>query len=271
MILRTNRLKTHLKSGKTVFGTWSMLSSPTAVNAIGYANMDFVILDLEHGPSGYETLEQQLFAAEAAGYDPIVRVANSNEQNILHVLEVGAQSLLVSHVSSAEEARRVVSACKYAPEGDRGLSPFTRNHGYSDVELAPKLKKANDEMFVGVLVEGKKGLEQLEDICKIADLDMVYVGIYDISQTLGLAGNVSHPKVMQVVSDCVKVIATHGLVAGSVARDHDYIKFLFEAGFRFVSFRVDCAVLRDGFQTARNYFDDLVKSAEKTPSKGSKN
>ena len=143
-----NRLKAELKAGRKVFGTWSMLSSPAVINAIGHAGLDFIIIDMEHGPTTYETVENQLYAAESAGCTPIVRLGCGSEENILHALEIGAQTLLVSHVATPEDARRIVKSTKYHPEGNRGLSPFTRNHGYSDVNLGPKLLYANAQMFV---------------------------------------------------------------------------------------------------------------------------
>lgn len=253
-----NKLKAKLKSGGKVFGTWSMTNSPVVVNILGSAGLDFVIIDMEHGAMSFETAEQQLYAAEVTGCSPIVRLGEVNDPLILHALEIGTQSVMVSHVSTSEEARTVVRASKYYPEGDRGLSPFTRNHGYSDANMADKLRYANEQMFVGVLVEGKEGLNNLEKICAVPGVDMVYLGIYDISQSVGVHGDVRNPKVIKVVQECVKIINSCGLVAGSVARDRDYLKLLIDSGFRFLSYRVDCAILIEGFETARGWFQELT-------------
>lgn len=257
-MLKKNCLKEKLTAGKRVFGTWSMLGSASLINTIGYSGLDFVIIDMEHGPMSYETVENQLYAAEVTGLSPIVRLGEGSESSILHALEIGAQSIMVSHVSTSEDAQRIVNSCLYQPEGDRGLSPFTRNHGYSDYDLAAKLKHANEQMFIGVLVEGKQGLDNLEKICKIPKLDMVYLGIYDLSQSLGVSGDVRHPKVIKLVKECVKIIGSNGKVAGSVARDKDYIKLLFDAGFRFISYRCDSAVLRDSLAEAQGWYDKIL-------------
>ncbi len=254
-----NKIKSKLKAGGRVFGTWSMLASPAVMNVIGQAGLDFAIIDMEHGPMSFETVEAQLYAAESAGCTPIVRLGEANEQAILHALEIGAQSLMVSHVSTPEEAARIVKATRYYPEGERGLSPFTRNHGYSDEGIAEKLRFANEQMFVGVLVEGEEGLNQIEKICEVDNLDMVYLGIYDISQSVGVPGDVKNPKVIKIVRDCVKIINEKGLIAGSVARDRDYIQLLVETGFRFISYRVDSAVLREGFEAARGWFQESLR------------
>jgi 4-hydroxy-2-oxoheptanedioate aldolase len=254
-----NRLKEKLKAGNKVFGTWSMLGSPSVMNTIGHAGVDFIIIDMEHGPMTFETVEAQLYATESAGSSPIVRLGEVNEQAILHALEIGAQSLLVSHVSTPEEAAQIVKAALYYPNGDRGLSPFTRNHAYSDEGIAEKLRFANDQMFIGVLVEGKEGLNNLEKICDVENLDMVYLGVYDISMSVGEPGDVNNPKVIKIVRDCVRVINEKGLIAGSVARDKNYLNILAESGFRFISYRADSAVLRDGFEIAREWFNESLR------------
>lgn len=255
---KENRLKTRLKAGERVFGTWSMLASPSVVNVIGHAGLDFVVIDMEHGPMTFETAERQLFAAESAGCVPIIRLGEGHEPSILHALEIGAQSLLVSHVSTAEEARKIVRAAKYYPEGDRGLSPFTRNHAYSTAHLPEKLQAANEQLFLGVLVEGEEGIRNIPEIAQVQGLDMIYLGVYDMAQSAGVAGNIKHPKVIEAVQQSVTQIQQCGLAAGSVASDQEYLKLLYDAGFRFLSYLVDCAILRAGCETARGLYEELA-------------
>jgi 4-hydroxy-2-oxoheptanedioate aldolase len=257
-VTRDNPIKAKLGSGGRAFGTWSMLSSAAVVNVIGEAGVDFVIIDLEHAPTSFETAEAEIYAAEAGGTTPIVRLGESSERAILRALEIGTQCLMVSHVGDAAEATRVVSAAKYPPEGTRGLSPFTRHHGYSDADMAPKLKHANEHLFVGVLVEGPDALANLDAIAATPGLDLVYLGVYDLSATLGVPGELDHPEVVETVRECVARIEAHGAAAGSVARDPAYLQLLVEAGFRFISYRVDCAILRDGLEAARLRYEELL-------------
>lgn len=261
--MNENRLKSKLKKGERVFGTWSMLSSPAVMNVIGKAGLDFIIIDMEHGPMSFETAQSQIYATEVPECTPIIRLGEKSESTILRALEIGTQALMVSHVSTAEEAQYVVRAVKYYPEGERGLSPFTRNHNYSDENLAAKLRYANEQIFIGILVEGEEGINNLERIANVPDLDMIYLGIYDISQTLGVPGELNHPKVLKLVRDCVQIIESKGLVAGSVARDKEYLSLLFEAGFRFISYSVDCVILRDGFETSRKWYEELCSEKER--------
>jgi 4-hydroxy-2-oxoheptanedioate aldolase len=256
-----NRVKRALAAGERVFGTWSNLSSPTAANVAAHGGVDFVILDLEHAPTSLETVEQQVYAAEAGGATPIVRLGHADAPTILRVLDLGAQSLLVSHVSDADEAAAVVRAARYAPDGDRGLSPFTRHHGYSDQGLPDKLSRANEETFVGVLVEGERGLANLAAIAATPGLDLVYLGVYDLSQTVGAPGDLRHPRVVDAVREAVGVVEAAGPAVGSVAPDRDYLELLAGAGVRFLSYRVDSAILRDGLTTARRWYEELPRQS----------
>ena len=112
------------------------------------------------------------------------------------------------------------------PDGDRGMAPFTRLHGWSADELTRKLSDANRWQLAGVLVEDSMGLENLDAILATPDLDLVYLGIYDISQTLGLAGQVDHPLVLDTVASAVDRINAAGKAAGAVARDADHLRWL---------------------------------------------
>lgn len=255
----SNTLKKKLEEGKTVFGTWSSFGSPQVMNCMAQTGMDFIITDMEHGSSTLETVESQLNYSEVAGTNLIVRLGELDDLAILQALDLGAKSIMVSHVSSAKDAKKVVNATMYSPEGNRGLSPFTRNHGYSDEDISRKMAYANSQIFKGILVEGNDGIENLEEICKTPYLDMVYLGIYDISQSVGEPGNVEHPKVKKILSNCVKIINDNGLIAGSVARNKDYMDLLINLGFRFISYRNDTSVLHESFLKSKNEFDFLVK------------
>lgn len=260
--MRENALKKKLKAGHRVFGTWSMLPSPTVMNVIAASGLDFAIIDMEHGAMAFETAETQLYAAEVYDCTPIIRLGDHSDATILRALEIGAQTLLVSHVSDANEANAIVQAALYHPQGSRGLSPFTRNHDYCEEKLIEKLGVANEQMFVGVLVEGENGIKNIPEIAKVPGLDMIYLGVYDISASLGIPGELEDPRVLNVVRDCVGLIESEGLVAGSVARSREYIRILFDAGFRFISYRNDTAVLRDGLCTALGWYTELNGSNE---------
>lgn len=253
-----NTLKSKLKEGKTVFGTWSMSGSTTVINVIGNIGLDFIIFDMEHGAMSFETVENMVRAAECTGAQPIIRVPDSSESNILRALETGSRGIMVPHVSTAKQAEKIVSACKYAPEGTRGLSPYTRNHNFTHENLAASMKQNNEDIFVGVLVEGEEGIANLESISSVKGLDLIYTGIYDLSQSIGLPGELNHPKVLEIQRKCVSIVKEKGLAAGSFAKDEDYIKILLENSFQFIAYSVDAFVLKKAYLSVINNYKDIA-------------
>jgi len=242
-----NILKQKLKDGQTVIGTWSSLSSPNVINVLGTTGLDFVVIDMEHGSMSFETAENMVRAAEATNISPIIRTWDDDEQTLLRTLETGTQSVMVPHVKTAADANRIAKACKYFPEGNRGLSPYTRIHDFTHREIDESLQKANHETLVGILVEGKEGLLNLEDIVRIQGIDLVYLGLFDICQSLGLPGQVDHPDVLKEVKRCQKLIKSNGIFPGSMATDIDYIKILKEKDYQFIAYLNDAAGMKSHF------------------------
>jgi 4-hydroxy-2-oxoheptanedioate aldolase len=212
-----NKLKEKLAAGKIVFGSWSMIPSPMVANVMAESGIDFLIADMEHGPISLETLENMIYATEAGSSTLIARLPNSSDEEILKVLEVGTQSIMMSHVKNFETAQRFEKATQYPPSGSRGLSPFTRNHKYSDYQISQKMIEVNSNIFTGVLVEGAEGLGALEEISNLANLDMIYFGIYDLASSMGIPGELDNPKLLEKLKKSVEIVKANGKVAGTVA------------------------------------------------------
>jgi len=98
-----------------------------------------------------------------------------------------------------------VNATRYAPQGERGLSPYTRVHGYSHDRLQESLAQANENTLVGILIEGKEGIENLEEIASVEGIDLIYLGIYDISQSVGLPGQLDDQEVIDALKKSVQI------------------------------------------------------------------
>jgi len=262
--MQVNLLKQKLKNGGSAFGTWSILSSIEAAMVMRSSGLDFVIFDLEHPPTSLQYAQSQVFSLLGTKCTPILRLGKNSEPDTLRAVETGVQSIMVSHVSSAEEAARVVRSAKYYPDGDRGLSPFTVHHGYSDENMSSKLVAANEEQFIGVLVEGEEGIANLEEIVRVDGIDMIYVGIYDVSQSLGIPGDLMNPRVIKLLRDCVTLTEEADKIAGSVAVSKEYLSLMVDLKFRFVSYKNDSFVLREGLEKAKGWHDEsLLNSLRK--------
>ena len=236
-------IKKKMNAGKTVFGTWCMLPSSFVVDVIAGTGLDFVVLDMEHGTLSWETAEEMVRAAQLHECQPIIRVGDDQENTILHALETGCEAILVPHVSTAKSAAGIVNASRYAPKGSRGLSPYTRNHGYTHVGLAESMARHSDETLVGILVEGKEGIENLPEIAQVEGLDLIYLGMYDISQSVGLPGELEHPKVLEQLEKCLETIQKSRKFSGVFSRDLGYCSKFRDMGFDFVAYIADSHAL----------------------------
>lgn len=253
---KANILKSKLAKGETIMGTWSSLSSANVINVLGTTDLDFVIIDMEHGSMSFETVENMVRAAEASGISPIIRVWDDHEQTLLRALETGARSVMVPHISTVAKAEKVAKCCKYFPEGNRGLSPYTRIHEFTHENIAESLQQENIETMVGILVEGKEGLANLSEIVKVKGIDLIYLGLFDICQSVGLPGQVNHPKVLEEVARCKVLIQSKGIAAGSMSTSLDYIKMLQNLGYNFIAYLNDAAALK-------NHFNDILSQVKK--------
>ncbi len=195
-------LPERLRTGKSLIATFSMLASPEIVELLAKAGFEAVILDMEHGPIGFETLNVLIPAARAAGIYSIVRVRTNEASLISGALDVGAAGVLVPQIDSAASAAAVVDAARFSPLGHRGVNPYTRAAGYN--ASREWFSQANSEVAVLVMVEGKSGVAALPGILATPGIDGVFVGPFDLSQALGVPGQVDHPSVLAAVESIVE-------------------------------------------------------------------
>ncbi len=247
-------LKDSLKRGKVVYGPWCVIPSPSTINVIAATGVDFVIIDMEHGPQGFETVEDMIRAAEVEGCAAIVRVAKNDESLILSALDIGATGVIVPHIESREDAVKAIAHVKYYPAGQRGFSPFTRAGGYSLHNVKDHAEKQNRKTMVILLLEGKGGINNLDDILSIKDIrskiDIIYIGAYDLSQAIGHPGQVDHPEVRRQMEVCIRKIKAKGIAAGGyVAKNDKDIQWMTKLGMQFITLMPDCTILFHAFES----------------------
>jgi len=261
VVAGVNRAKETLAGGGVLFGTWLQTASTTVANILARCGMDFVTVDMEHGPHSFSEAESILYAIEAGGATPMIRLGEGSAPTILRACDIGCQSILVARCQSGEQAEAIVRAMTFAPRGDRGMAPFTRLHDWSSEDLETKLAEANAEQLAGVLIEDREGLGALDDILAVDGIDLVYVGIYDLSQALGVPGQLDHPIVLETVAEVAKRVNAVGKAPGAVCRDAAHLEWLLDNGFRYLSNLCDTALLQDSARRARAAFDALAINA----------
>lgn len=216
-MLQTNKLKQSLRNGDTVYGLLNSIPAPLLVEMLGYAGYDFVLLDLEHVNTNPETLENMIRAAECAGLTALVRVPGMDASMILRALDSGAQGIVVPHVQSRSEAEAAVSASRYHPMGQRGISGG-RTTGFGRLDLPSYFERANAELLVGVMIEDRLGVDNIEDIVSVTGIDLILEGAIDLSQSYGVPGQAQHPVVQAAIKSVADACRKHGVPFCAVPR-----------------------------------------------------
>ena len=252
--MNKNNLKQALQSGKTVFGPFLKLTDPAVVEIMGFAGFDFVIIDAEHGPISLQSDQNMLRAAESAGITPVVRVTDNEETLILRALDIGAQGVEIPQINTKSDALKAVTAVKYSPQGKRGLCRYVRAADYSSMDRYEYFKAANQETMIIAHIEGVEGINNLEEILSVPGIDVIFIGPYDLSQSLGIPGQVNHQLVIQKMEEVIKMCQKNNKAVGTFADDVKTAKKWVSLGVQYLSFSVDIGIL---YETSKQIVEKL--------------
>jgi 4-hydroxy-2-oxoheptanedioate aldolase len=234
-------LKQALSNGESVLGTFAIVDSPIMIEAAAVGGLDFVILDTEHGALEIKDLDGLIPAARAAGIHSVIRVGSNDQWMIGRALDIGAAGVQVPQVNCRADAEAVVRAAKYAPLGQRGVSTYTRA-GRLNSRGANHFSNANAETLVIVHIENLEGVRELEQILDVQGIDVLFLGPYDLSQSMGIPGQTDDPGLLELIEDCVGRIRSAGKVAGSFAADTNVARRWLNMGMQYVAISVDAGL-----------------------------
>ena len=215
-------MRTSLLGDRVLWGaSLTRVAAAPIVELYGMMGLDFVWIDLEHSDFDFHDLSRLTCAARSVGISPVVRVAQNDPKLILKSLECGAAALIVPDVRSAAEAGSVVSSAKFHPEGMRGLAGSDVRSRYGLANLQAYMAEANAETAVIVQVEHIQAIPVVEEIASIGGIDALFVGKIDLSQSLGVPGQITHPLVEEATLRVAAACRTHGKVLGLTAGSPD--------------------------------------------------
>ena len=233
--MNAERLRQALAAREVVYGTWVQTPSPQVVEMLGWAGWDFVIVDLEHGPYGAETIGHMIRAAEASDAAPIVRVPLSAPHDVGKALDLGAAGIVTPGVTSADAGAAAVRLTRFPPHGSRGASPSTRQLHYSAIPFPTLTADGAQQPLIVLQVEARLATTDLGGILGIEGLGVVFIGPYDLSTSLGLPGQFDHPKVREAIKEIVDRASERNVAVGIWVPDPPSARFWVENGVRFVT------------------------------------
>lgn len=240
--MNENKLKRLIKEGGVVVGPFMKITDPAVMEIAGYAGFNFVIIDTEHGPVSIETAQNLVRAATYAEISPIIRVKNNDPATILRALDIGAEGVEVPHISSKEDAVKAVRATKFAPVGERGVCRFVRAAQYSALDRFKYFETANKETMVILHIEGVEGINNLERILSVKGVDIIFIGPYDLSQSLELPGQVNHPLVTEKMNHVISSTRKKGVAVGTFVDDVETARKWINLGVQYIGFSVDVGI-----------------------------
>lgn len=245
-----SKFKNKLKS-EGVVGVFCKTCDPAFIEVLGHAGADYVIIDLEHGPNSIQNVQNLIRGAQVVGILPIVRVKESYESIMSESLDIGAGGIQVPQITSKADALEVMERTKFAPAGNRGVCRFVRAADYSAKNRFEYFKKANDALTV-LQIEGQDGIDNIDEILQVDNIDVLFIGPYDLSQSLGVPGEIDNPiveeKMIEIISKCSKKNVTVGTFTDTLENAMKWKKL----GVKYISYSVDVGIFYEASENIMN-------------------
>jgi 4-hydroxy-2-oxoheptanedioate aldolase len=245
-----------LRAGSLVSCTKLNSSDHRLVELAALCGFDCIWVDMEHVPNDMETVERQILAARAIGADMVARVARGSYSDHVRALEAGATGVMVPHVMGLEDAKRVVRMTRFHPVGRRPLDGGNADGAYCMIGTLDYMRQSNEERFVMIQIEDPEPMAELDAICELEGIDVIFFGPGDYSHGIGHPGDTGHPEVLRAQLEVAQAARRHGKFAGTVGTPES-IGELWKMGYQFISCGAD--VLGLG-----GYFSAIAKAFRET-------
>jgi len=221
-----------IKNNEITFGTWVYLKDPTITEIMARAGFDWLILDMEHGVMNEEIVQNLMMPLNGSKCVPLVRPYKNDVDVIGKVIDTGALGIIIHLVNTPEEAERGIKACYYPPKGNRGMG-YARLTGFGQREQE-YLKIANEAMLVVIMIETRKGVENIEKILDVPGIDVVLVGTFDLAADLGHLGQFEHPAVLEAKKKVEDACKRRRIPTAAWANDRQGIEQAIKHGAHFI-------------------------------------
>ena len=228
-----NPVKEKLARGAAVWGAAAGVADEFANQLCISTGIDFLWIDTEHSSFGVDDVRQVPVLARRAGCMPMVRVTGLDPNLIKKALDAGASSVMIPQINNAAEAELAVRASLYPPEGTRGVSPLWTF--YMGVSWTDYLPHANREICIVPQLESPEGMKNVERIAAVPGVDVVFAGPMDLSASMGVIGQTTHPEVRKFLEQMPARVASEGKVAGISVGSLDAVIEAYQQGYRFIS------------------------------------
>jgi 2-keto-3-deoxy-L-rhamnonate aldolase RhmA len=261
--MRVNRVKSALKSGKSVIGSEvSRFRSAEVPRIYAASGLDFVFIDTEHSSFGVETVADMIAASRSADIVPLVRVPQAEYAWVARTLDLGAQGIIVPRVNTVRQVEEIVSWMRYPPLGIRGYACTAAQTDHRDVAPTKFIEAAQRETLCIIQIERREAMDNLDEMLSVPGVDVACLGYMDLSVDMGIPGDLEHPSMVAAVEKLIETAEAHGVAAGIIHPDMEVALRWMEAGMRWVSYSTEALMLQ---ATASAAATRLRQAAAKQP------
>jgi 4-hydroxy-2-oxoheptanedioate aldolase len=245
--MRKSRVLQKLRAGELVSCVKMNLSCARTSELAAALGFDCIWLDMEHTAADWGEVEKHIMAAKTRDTDVMVRVTRGSYSDYIRPLELDATGIMVPHIMSLEDAKRVVWMTRFHPIGRRPIDGGNADGTYCNVALSDYLSQANDQRFLVVQIEDPEPLDDLEAIASLEGIDMLFFGPADFSHGIGAPGDFKNPRVLETRKRVAEAALAHGKFAGTIGGIDNVDEFA-EMGYRFISIGADVTGLSQHFK-----------------------
>jgi 2-dehydro-3-deoxyglucarate aldolase/4-hydroxy-2-oxoheptanedioate aldolase len=250
-------LKQRAMAGETVPGSMVFeFFSPGIAQVLAHAGAEFVIYDMEHTGISLETVKDQVAHCRGIGIAPMVRVPRGEYHFLARALDIGCHGVMIPMVESVEQAKAIVEATRYPPNGRRGAAFAFPHDDYAPGDPHTKMKAADARNLVIALIETERGIEHVEAIAALPGIDVLWLGHFDLTNFLGIPGQFGNPKFVDAVKRIVAAGRKHKKGLGFMAADTAWAKQFRELGFNMLATGTDHGILMDGVRSILSSVED---------------
>lgn len=240
-----NFIRERALNGEILSGAFLNLGSSLTVELAGRAGLDFVLIDMEHGAGDQESLVPQLQAASATDASPLVRIAWNEPWRFKRVLDAGAMGVMVPWVNNAEEARAAAASMRYFPDGIRGAARTNRGTGFG-FDFDEYFSNANDNLLTVVQIESTEAVEAAADIAAVDGVDVLFVGPFDLSITMGMMNGFEEPAFKEALDKVAAAAKGAGKAAGILLSKSEEVADVVDRGYTFIALGSDSGLVASG-------------------------
>ncbi len=243
------KTKTKLHGGEPALGGWIMIGHPAVAEIMAGEGFDWIGVDLEHTATDINTFYQIALALKGTGCDLLARLHSCDPVQAKLVLDAGANGLIVPSINSAEQAARAVSMSRFPPSGTRGAA-LSRAADFGR-DFSDYFARHNDDVLVVVMLEHVDAVSRCDEILSVPGIDAALIGPYDLSASMGLAGQLDHTEVRDAQKTILDACVKHGVAPGVhvVPVEGDELSQRIAEGFRFIACGIDTLFIMHGCRT----------------------